>query len=304
MKTLKSFIFCLIVILGVSSFAKAAPSFQDPTPTLFVKPLGTGDCLDWDAACDLQTALSIASSGDQVWVAAGSYKPTDTADRSATFHLESGVAIYGGFPALGGAWEARDWATNLTTLSGDIGNSGVSTDNSYHVVTGSGVTASAVLDGFTISGGNANGISPHYYGGGMYNSSSSPTLTNIIFSSNSAYDSGGGMYNYSSSNPTLINVTFSGNSAYEGGGMANNSSSPTLTNVTFSANPATVGGGMSNEYSSSPTLTNVTFSANPATIYGGGMYNGGSSPVLYNVTFSGNSAINGGGMYNIAAALP
>ena len=211
MKALKSLIFCLIVFLGVSSYAKAAPLSLDPS-ILYVMEGGKGDCSSWATACDLQTALSKASSGDQVWVAAGTYKPTTDLDPLATFQLKTGVAIYGGFPADGGDWETRDWVNNLTTLSGDIGVSGIA-DNSYHVVTGSGVTATAVLDGFTISGGNADGAEPHYDGGGMYNTiNSSPTLTNIIFSGNMAAYYGGGMYNYYSS-PTLTNVTFSGNSA-------------------------------------------------------------------------------------------
>ena len=140
-----------------------------------------------------------------------------------------------------------------------------------------------------------------HYGGGMYNdNSSSPTLTNVTFSSNSAESIGGGMVN-SFSSPTLTNVTFSSNSAgrYYGGGMYNdNSSSPTLTNVTFSSNSANNGGGMYNS-SSSPTLTNVTFSSNSAYQGGGGMYNYGSSPTLTNVTFSSNTGgPYGGGMYN------
>ena len=78
-------------------------------------------------------------------------------------------------------------------------------------------------------------------------------------------DSGGGMYNNSSS-PTLTNVTFSGNSAdYAAAGCTTTSSSPTLTNVTFSGNSATDGGGMYNDHSS-PTLTNVTFSGNSASL--------------------------------------
>jgi hypothetical protein len=59
-----------------------------------------------------------------------------------------------------------------------------------------------------------------------------------------------------SSSPTLTNVTFSGNTADEGGGMFNESSSPILTSVTFSENAAgSSGGGMYN-YASSPTLRN------------------------------------------------
>jgi len=46
----------------------------------------------------------------------------------------------------------------------------------------------------------------------MYNSSSSPSLTNVIFNDNSA-SSGGGMNNRDFSNPVLTNVTFSANTA-------------------------------------------------------------------------------------------
>ena len=54
------------------------------------------------------------------------------------------------------------------------------------------------------------------------------------------------MYNARQSSPTLTDVTFSDNSAVSGGGMYNNGSSPTLTDVTFSANTADFGGGMYN----------------------------------------------------------
>jgi len=278
---------------------------------------GSGDCSGWANACTLQYALTGAISGDEIWVQAGVHKATaNPAGRTATFTLKDGVAVYGGFAGTETARDQRDWAAHVTVLSGDIdGNDitdphGVVTDtanivgdNSYHVVRSSGVTETARLDGFTITAGQANGDYPNVYGGGMYNEdNSSPTLTDVTFSGNTATNRGGGMYNYWYSNPTLTNVTFSGNTANYGGGMFNHySSSPTLTDVTFSGNTATNrGGGMCNYYSSSPTLTDVTFSGNTATNRGGGMYNYDySSPTLTNVTFSGNTATNwGGGMYN------
>ena len=291
---------------------------------LYVKPGANGDCLSWDTACELQTAIFNAVSGDQIWVAAGSYKPTMDTNRTAAFQLKSGVAIYGGFPAAGGDWSQRDWETYPATLSGDIGVSGNNADNSYHVVKSNGVDASAILDGFTISLGYANGTS-NDTGGGMYNRNSSPTLSNVTFSGNTASNHGGGMSNFGGS-ASLSNVTFIGNTATRsGGGMYNYNNSATLSNVTFIDNLATNdGGGMFNSQSSStlsditfsgntagsfgggmynlqgnPTLSNVTFSSNSATNDGGGMYNNSSSPRLTNVTFSGNSAANdGGGMYN------
>ena len=298
MKSLKLVLFSLIVFLGVSSYAKAAPLSQVPR-ILYVMEGKAGDCLkSWATACELQTAMVKANPGDQIWVAEGTYKPTRSETRTATFQLESGVAIYGGFSGEELTRDERNWVDNITTLSGDIGVGGSIDDNSYHVVTSSGVDATAIMDGFTVSGGNANGTEPHNYGGGMYNTNNSnPTLTNVTFTNNSAAYYGGGMYNFGS-NPILTNVTFTENSAaYYGGGMYNDYGSPILTNVAFTENTATdSGGGMVNT-SSSPMLTDVTFTKNTATV-GGGMVNESSNPTLTYVTFSGNRAGNGGGMVN------
>jgi predicted outer membrane repeat protein len=177
-------------------------------------------------------------------------------------------------------------------------------DNSFHVVTGSGMTSTAVLDGFTITAGQANGgiVYPcdDQCGGGMYNYSGSPTMANVNFSGNSAA-SGGGMYNITNSSPVLDNVTFSGNSAdSSGGGIFNNeSSNPLLTDVTFTGNSADWAGGMYNSVSS-PSLVEVSFTGNSAD-WGGGIYNGDSTPVLTNVTFISNTADYGGGMFNVTS---
>jgi parallel beta-helix repeat protein len=252
----------------------------------------------------LQDALAVAEPNDAIWVAQGTYRPDEntghpagTNNRDATFQLKNGVVLYGGFPSGGGFWENRDPNTYETTLSGDIGVAG-NKDNSYHIVIGSGTNPSAILDGFTVTAGNANGSSSRVRGAGMYNSPGSPTITNCTFSGNSA-NSGGGMENISSS-PTITNCTFSGNSTLAGGGMYNYSSSrPTLTNCTFSGNSAYYGGGGMYNSSSSPTLTNCTFIGNNTSRDGGGMYNFSRSPTITNCTFTGNSASDyGGGMYN------
>ena len=300
MKTIKPVVYYFIAIFGLIVGSAFSLRAQTKSTILYVRQDGVGGCTSWVDACGLQSALAIAGSGDQVWVAAGSYTPTTTSDRDSSFPLESGVAIYGGFPSDGGNWDQRDWETNETTLSGNIGGSTIY-DNSYHVVTGNGVDSTAVLDGFRIMYGYANGDAySENKGGGMYIDNNSPTLRNIIFSNNFASYSGSGMYNTNSSNPTLTNVTFTNNNSGGTGGAISNSnySSPTLTDVTFSGNSGTFGGGMLNEYHSNPTLINVTFSGNSA-VRGGGMANGySSSPILMNVVFSGNWASYGGGMAN------
>ncbi len=265
----------------------------------------THDGASWDTAyLNPQEALAAAVAGDTIRVADGTYKPTSGTTRTISFNLKTGVNLLGGYAGYGAADpDARDIAANATILSGDIGTPGSKTDNSYHVVVSSGMTSTAVLDGFTITAGNANGSSdPTRDGGGMYNSGGSPTVSNCTFSSNSATGEGGGMYNYSSSS-ALINCAFSANSASGyGGGMYNySSSSSALTNCTFSGNSASYsGGGICNGSSSPSVLTNCAFSANSARRSGGGMYNSSSSSsALTNCTFSGNSATGeGGGMYN------
>ena len=185
-------------------------------------------------------------SGDEIWVAGGTYRPGAAGARTATFQLKTGVAVYGGFAGTETSRDARDWAAHPTLLSGDLDSSGTLTDgDAYHVVTGSGTDATAVLDGFTIRGGNANSY-PNNLGGGMVNLSGSPTLTHVTFSGNSA-TYGGGMVNYSSSSPALTHVAFNGNSAIlRRRDVQQPSSNPTLTNVSFSGNSATYGGGMLN----------------------------------------------------------
>src|SRR5882757_2467694 len=148
----------------------------------------------------------------------------------------------------------------------------------------------ATIAGLTITNGNAN------RGGGIYNESSTLTVSNCSISSNSAPDAfgvGGGIFNdVSFSNGTLeiLNSTISGNSAhFYGGGIYNLSA---------------YGG------SAPADLFNSTISGNSAGRFGGGIYNnastGGSSPLtVLHSTFSDNSAFQGpsGGIANVSGTL-
>ncbi len=162
-------------------------------------------CTSWEDACpELQTALGLANSGDQVWLAEGTYTPAGPGgDRTATFQLITGVALYGGFDGSERTLEDRAGLFDQTILSGDLNGDddtgGDNSENSYHVTTGSGTGLSAILDGFTITAGHASTSAfPHFVGGGMLNEGGSPTVTNCTFSENTAR-SGGGMYNFASS---------------------------------------------------------------------------------------------------------
>jgi hypothetical protein len=305
----------LKIKMAVSLFLVAFVAVVASGKTIYVDDDANGlnDGSSWANAYNyLQDALADANSAGkpvEIRVAEGIYKPDQGAHQTpgsptATFQLINGVTIKGGYAGFGEPDpNARDIALHQTILSGDIGRPSDKSDNCYHVFyhpEGLNLGNTAILDGFTITSGNA--IWPQVYGGGMCNEGSSPAVTNCSFSGNSARYRGGGMYNYDNSSPTVTNCSFSGNSAkYHGGGMYNENSSPTVEACTFSGNSAIDdfgrGGGMCN-VGGSPTVTNCTFSGNSAG-YGGGMYNEGSSPAVTNCTFTDNSANwYGGGMHN------
>lgn len=157
----------------------------------------------------------------------------------------------------------------------------------------------AILYGFTITGGGLN-----QYGGGIYCSSSSPTITNCIITGNSSnpYNGyGGGIYCYSSS-PTITKCAISDNSARYGAGFScRYCPSPAIKNCIITENSSTAYGGGSYLYNSSPTIIDCTISGNSTDYHGGGFYFASSStiPNIVGCVISGNSAsYYGGGIYS------
>jgi predicted outer membrane repeat protein len=301
----RSISFLLLVMLLIPG--GSLPSTRAAASTLYARPEATGlsDCSSWDDACTLQAALTKAVSGDQIWVMAGNHLPTTDHSRIVYFHLKNGVSVFGGFNGTETSLEQRDWVSNVTVLSGDLNgdddgfnNNG---ENSYHIVIG---VTGAALDGVTIRGGNANEtFFPGNCGGGLYNSESDPSITNVIFTSNDAsgyYGGlGGGLCN-SNSSPTLSNVIFTQNRANSspfgsfGGGIYNSNSSPILMHVSFYDNQAVCGGAIANDGYSNPVIGEAVFIGNSAS-YGGAIYNKHSSPSISHAIFANNSAIYGGG---------
>ena len=275
----------MLSLIRVKALVLLAAAGTLATPAAFAQTVlyvdrdapGANDGSSWvDAFTDLQDALLEARTNgliEQTRVAAGAYtSDRGSGDRDATFRLLDGVAVMGGYAGYGEPDpDLRDIAAHETILSGDLeGNDGFGYnkwDNSYHVVTGSGANATAVLDGFTVIGG----YSYNHSGGGMYNECGSPTVKSCRFVGNEA-ECGGGMYNENSS-PTVVNCAFSGNAAtalwvfFGGGGMYNFRSDPVVTNCTFSNNQAELGsGGMYNHYSD-PVLSNCVFWENVSDDY-------------------------------------
>jgi predicted outer membrane repeat protein len=277
---------------------------------IYVKSGSTGNGSAWNNAYgSLQSAITAAPAGDEIWVAAGTYKPTTGTDRTASFTLKNNVAIYGGFAGTETARNQRNIASNATILSGEIGASGIA-DNAYHVVSATGTIStplgnSSILDGFTITGGNANGTTGNQDdGGGMYVSGASPTLRNITFRDNNGTN-GGALYNENGSNPVLTDVLFEYNTATRGAAIYDDLSSPQITNGTFRLNVAiNDGGAIYNTSSSNPTIVDSVFSRNSAnTGSGGAIFSNLSNPNLINSTFSGNVAVTGGALHNVSSSV-
>ncbi len=236
-----------------------------------VKPVPSGSGCWTTAYTDLQPALAAAGSGDEIWVATGTYKPTATTDRTISFALKNGVGIYGGFNGTETARSQAKPALNVTTLSGNIGDPAASNDNSYHVVTAANtVTSTGVLDGFTITGGQADGApaNSNDRGAGMWDNGGSPTLSRLSFSGNFASSEGGGL-RVTSGSPILLNCVFQGNSVGfggKGGGLyAGSASSVTAQNCVFRSNSissASTGGGGIETAGAPVTLVNCLFAQN------------------------------------------
>ena len=301
-----------LVVLGGPATVAGKTIYVDDDAT------GANDGSSWADACKyLQDALADADSADkpvEIRVAQGIYRPdrntaepNGTGDRTATFQLINAVTLRGAYVGFAETDpNARDVSLYETILSGDLNGDDVEvvnpedlldepsrSDNSYHVVTGSDIDETAVLDGFTITIGNADGSYPDNLGGGMYNREGSPTLNNCTFIGNAARD-GGGMYNSNASRPVLTNCTFIGNSARVGGGLLNRYNNTKVTNCTFSGNLAREGGGMFNSHDIITSVENCIFSGNSAE-HGGAIGNESSYTKLSNCTFEENRAVDYGG---------
>ncbi len=277
---------------------------------LYVKasapPGGSG--LSWATAInDVQQALCKAGGSNgavqEIWVSAGTYKPTSGSNRSAMITLVNGIALYGGFAGTETLRSQRNPAANVTTLSGDIGTIGVTTDNCYHVVNAKNTDATAILDGFTITGGRADAAEwPNYIGGGLYVENGTPTLVGCTFDANYASGGGGGIAAYLAS-PTVTACTFQNNDGgnWGGGAILNYTfSDSTITDCTFQSNTSLFGGAMLVAYSSSPSITGCSFAQNTVAAgynAGGGIYClYESSPSIQDCTFTSNTAQYGGAM--------
>ncbi len=235
----------------------------------------------------LQDALAEAQYGDSIWIADGLYYPTDNGDRAASFNLKSGVHIYGGFAGYEDSLTQRDWQAHICTLSGDIGISGDSLDNSFHVIRAISTARNTSIDGLHISHGQADGTAfDSRYGGGVFLSNSSSeeqaylSIRNCTFSHNTGRNGGAFGSDGLGEQPLLpqfYNCRFLNNRAINQGGafykQGTNAEADTLVFAycTFENNTSWMGGGAVyyDSFCQPLKLNNCRFENDTTTLEGG-----------------------------------
>lgn len=277
---------CIVFCRGGPSEAGNRVLFVDATAK------GLGDGTTWaDAIPNLRDAILLAESGDQMWVAGGVHRAGT--NRADSFILKEGVEILGGF--AGNEDPAsfhpsnRDFLLNETVLEGDVGAPGPA-DNVFHVATAMNVSRAAVLDGFTIANGNANGLTlmQQDVGGGLFIVNASPTIRRCLIRDNRAGSRGGAVH-IAGGSPLFGHCQVVGNQttvtqaannlggAVYFSGTAAVSAAPIFVNCLLTGNRAGVGNGgtggaMYGGSYATATLINCTILHNRADTLTGGIH--------------------------------
>ncbi len=295
------FKFLTLLLLGsmFSPGTAAAQVFVD------LSSKGLNDGTSWDNAYDsLQLALDDPRSAvEEIWVAAGIYRPTRKADpddnRSASFAINrDGIRLLGGFFGTEQFAEERDWQGNETVLTGFYPEEFGGPFRAYNVISvdgspsGEDITNETFIDGFIVTQGHASGVGASANGGGLVcrgqEFDCAPTLSNLLFVGNWADGNGGALFidrrgGQGVGEMLISDVEFANNQALRGGAVYNDGSS--------SGN-------------SSVHLMRVRFLSNSAGQFGGAIYNDGSqgglvTSAIGDSDFIGNtSGISGGAIYD------
>jgi hypothetical protein len=299
-----------------------------------IEAQGANNGTSWnDAYVNLDSAL-IKTSNGEIWVAAGTYKPSVDINTSSkkykTFNINKKIALYGGFSGIENNINQRDINKNLTILSGDIGVAGNNADNTPTVVsiTGSNIDSSTILDGFTITKASfsygydyesgavkilciGNPVIRNctikgnfgYYGGGIYVGKCDAKIIDNLICNNVAFE-GAGIYNDDGADSKIINNKILNNQCMggythlAGGGIKIDSYCAPLIygNLIDNNYSGTCGGGISVETNYSAIIANNIISNNRSGT-GGGIYIDYTPTQIANNLITRNIAQYGGGIY-------
>lgn len=249
---------------------------------------------------NLNQAIAASVNGDEIWVAAGTYKPGSL--RSSTFALKTGTRLRGGFAGTETDAAQRTDSGVITILSGEIGVDNDPSDDCHHVVTGA---EGAILDRLFIKGGNANGVSfPDDSGGGLMagpSGTASLEIQDCVFYANASRN-GGGMYSRAAL--TVTRTVFSLNTASMDGGAINcGSAQVVLSDCLFCGNGSTGKGAAVAFTSSNGSMRNCTINSNAAAGQGSGLWAIGSVLTLNACIVWGNGLTSGNEIYNSGGTM-
>ncbi|NPD46589.1 MULTISPECIES: right-handed parallel beta-helix repeat-containing protein [unclassified Lentimicrobium] len=287
----------------------------------------------WLSAYDnLQSALDEAEDGDQIWIAAGTYKPSTQYSKNKedflkhldlfepeifsqiksnqipigelmedprrnTFRLDKSIAIYGGFYGDEISIDERNQYANETILSGNIDNQNSHLDNCYSVVSIYNDNSTPLIDGLTISDAcrfNQDAGSIRFFGANLF-------INNCKITNN--YTTGIGCH--SASNLTIQNSIINYNNYHGiGAGLRIYRSNVLISNCKFEHNYSEDGGGAlrlwgDNDISQLPLnnikINHTIFANNIADGFGGAIINSTCKFELDHCTFYNNIGKNGNG---------
>lgn len=237
---------------------------------LYVKAAPEGDDsnngLSWSSAkATVKGAIAVASSGDEVWVKAGTYYEQVGNRIAKTGALD--VALYGGFKGTETRREQRNWRRNATVLHGD-GNGAV-------VTISGGAGSKTCVDGFQITHGS----------GGIVISNSAPIIANNTIKGNTGPGISIAKYQIIQIDPGIVkhplvtrntivdNVSINGGGIVVVGDLLTNivpppPSSPKITDNFIARNRASLnGGGIGCWGHTAPFIANNCIYANSANNY-------------------------------------
>lgn len=279
----------------------ALPAVAQPPPPWFVKPTaqGLGNGSSWANACTLQYALDNADAGHDIWVAQGTYYPSviypsGTDNRRKTFHISTGIMVYGGFAGTETELPQRNPEANETILDGDINADDDPDKDCYHVVYFDlGRYETTKLSGFTIRNGRADSTTDAIdrVGAGIllttYDEAGyGPSLNRLVVRDNYATGGGAGACMDGDFETYLTNCRFESNNAPTGNGgavllqtIAGTTNNATFQNCVFFDNecPSGHGGGIAvvSGHKLYVKIVNCSFFGNSAATSGdggGGLY--------------------------------